>query len=88
MVNLLDKLFKVRRKPGEVYKWRPIRIKWRPGTAVYFFDWHGIEDRNNVFYQVYHIGPILIIFGERSGRYNRDGEREPIGVRCDGGEGP
>ena len=60
-------------KPGEKYMWFPIRIKWRPDTAIHFFDWHAVQNRGNEFFHYFHIGPILIRFGDFTGHYVDDG---------------
>jgi hypothetical protein len=70
---MIARLFKVRKKPGEIYLRWPFRITWKRDTAESFFDWHAVQDRGDTFYQYYHIGSILIKLGKRSGFYNKDG---------------
>ena len=74
---MIDRLFKVRRKPGEIYLRWPINIKWLPDSACSFFDWHAVQDRKNVFYQYYHLGQVLIQIGDSTGHYNAAGKWIP-----------
>lgn len=75
--EFIYRLFDVRKDPDQLYMSGPIRIKWKRGTAVNFFDWHAVQDRENIFFQVYHIGPIIIKIGDFTGHYDNDGKWSP-----------
>ena len=57
-----------------VYHNWPIRLAWVFNWRAWstWFTWHGIQGSGRHYYWVYHLGPLKLVFGERTANMYHD----------------